>query len=236
MSKMSTVHAVLRSVDYDALFGHGWQYDLPEEEEKKAKEPVYQQQMMLEWIQELGYDVPWTPCDHGEIGVDGAVTRLEDRSVRMCMKRQLTGGWRPSDWFSHSALEIIMASGLRVNSDKVLFKNAEVLKYGVGGHFKPHVDRRLAQDHVGTLLIVVPSIDMEGGALVVKGGELVVKTGDTYDNSQLTRTYAAFIPLGVCHKVAPVRRGERYVLKVAVYAKLLQKGEKPKLLKRRLCD
>lgn len=224
-SSGTSVHGILRTVNYDVLFGHVWQYRLPLDKQAEVRKAPEQHRLLLNWIKQLDDHTPWRPCDYGEVGDDGTMSRTVDASVRVCMRRQVDH-WQPGKWFDGPVKELIVDSGLRVDIDSINFEEPEVLRYGVGGHFKPHADRQLGRGHVGTFLIVVPTTDLEGGVLIVGEGVGVVTSPSP------SSSYMVFIPLGVTHEVTPVSAGERYVFKAAVYAKLLTKRQTPKPVER----
>jgi hypothetical protein len=135
----------------------------------------------------------------------------------------------PSSWFiENTAKDLIDKSGVRIDADTMQLQNLEALRYGVGGHFAEHVDRSRGKSHIGTLLFVIPSTDLEGGDL------LFLNEGSTSPPSG-RRPYVAFIPLGIKHAVKPVTAGVRRVLKAAVFAKHLRAG-KPLKPRRYICD
>jgi hypothetical protein len=109
-----------------------------------------------------------------------------------------------------SARGLIEASGAAVDAASVTYTDCELLLYEVGGKFKAHVDRCRGRNHVGTLLVIVPSEDLRGGAL--RTGPRGVEGGP--DPRQPT---AVFLPLGVEHSVSKVTRGWRLVAKAAVF-------------------
>ncbi len=89
-----------------------------------------------------------------------------------------------------------------------------LLRYNVGGHFVAHTDSRLADTHVGTLLLYPPAHIMGG----FTGGDLLI-----YDNrgavinticpSTFTEWTAVTMTPDVMHSCTPVLSGVRYVFK-----------------------
>jgi hypothetical protein len=87
------------------------------------------------------------------------------------------------------------------------------------------VDRDRGNEHIGSLLLVTPSRDCEGGALYSGTDRLSAAKGP----------YIAFIPLGFVHHVDKVTRGSRLVAKASVHTgsvlpalQLLQPKPQPK--------
>lgn len=159
----------------------------------------------------------WTPCD---FGATQEGYRQVDPLYRVCCKAPC----KPGGWISH---EPKMSEGFVKFPINQYFKNQhllhfpeddqELLLYSEGGHFAMHVDRNRGPGHVGTVLYVLPSLDMEGGRLEAQvdpmSDDLVDLGGDPGTNS----AYVAYLPLDVPHRVTPILRGTRLVLKAAVF-------------------
>ncbi len=71
-----------------------------------------------------------------------------------------------------------------------------------------HLDRKQGPWHVGTLLLILNSEDLQGGALVADDSRTVVDQPGAW---------LVFLPLDVSHHVTRVERGERYVFTVPVF-------------------
>jgi predicted 2-oxoglutarate/Fe(II)-dependent dioxygenase YbiX len=183
-----------------------------------------------EWIQQLVHDSHWEPCDYGKstptttaAASDGCTDEREvDIDVRNC-HRASVALWVNS-WLLDNTVKDMLTSAVRADTDSVDIRNTEVLRYGVGCHFEEHVDRVRGADHIGTLLFVVPSEDLEGGDLVIRDAEDQPPTGAS--------PYIVFIPLNVPHSVTLVTKGLRYVAKASVHARLLKPREKLKAVSR----
>ena len=92
------------------------------------------------------------------------------------------------------------------------FKFAELLYYDKGCMFVKHVDREVAPNHLGTILFVFNSDDLEGDELHLeqKDGTVIVVAKDP------GACYMVFIPLDMSHWVSEVTRGHRLVAKCPV--------------------
>ena len=86
--------------------------------------------------------------------------------------------------------------------------NAERLPLAWRASTRPLVERLVqgtSTRMIGTLLLVCPSDDLEGGVLSIEK-----------HNITLTGPYVAYIPVGRAHKVSRVTNGHRFVFKVCV--------------------
>jgi hypothetical protein len=175
-------------------------------------------------------DPTWVPCDSGLIGPDGVAVRVLD-PARVCLKRH--GGWLPHASLAVERVVAPLLARAGVTEFRLPEEHQEALLYSVGGVFEAHVDRRLGLDHMGTLLLVAPSADLQGGVLYSMEADgprrfVAVGPGDGGE------PYAAFVPLGVPHRVSEVTRGSRVVGKAAVFGKKLGTGEFPPARMRRM--
>ncbi len=229
MASPQAPRATLQHASIDTLIGHVWRYSL-DGEARHARGPEHDREKITEYIMKyLPDDFAWTPCDFGDCKEGEADhPRVVDPSVRSCEKARVTGSFHLNKWFTSTFQDMLVESGLKVDTDSFAFMQTEVLRYGVGGRFASHEDRRVSDKHIGTFLIVVPSADLVGGVLTVTG-----PSDDERKNA--TEPYIAFIPLGVPHEVSSVEAGGRLVLKTAVCARTLARGEAPKRIEH-LCD
>jgi hypothetical protein len=119
--------------------------------------------------------------------------------------------------YTDGAVELITKALPRVKIDTVYFSDWEVLKYTVGGFFAEHVDRSRGTDHLGTVLAIFGTEDVEGGDLRT-GGDVVWPAG-------CRQPHLVFISLGVNHEVTRVRKGERYAAKASVFGHVDDSGD-----------
>lgn len=140
---------------------------------------------------------------------DEHLERVLDVSVRDCATAPARAFLVPEDAPVLQAL---------LPPDVYRLKDFEVLRYSAGVGFSAHTDRVRGEHHIGTLVAVVGSADVEGGELMVSASKR-----SSVANKQLggsgVRPYIAFIPLGYTHAVLPVVKGTRYVAKAAVFIK-----------------
>lgn len=169
----------------------------------------------------------FVPCDVGT--PEG---RVVDPRQRSCSRATLECPWVRArsvygDFFYETTVvPLLTRAGVAFEHIDMPPKFQELLKYGPGDHFDVHKDRQVAADHLGTLLLVMPSEDMEGGSLRVRAKEFVFgDDGDDADehaddaivqNLPSDKPIAVFIPLDVEHSVSAVTKGERLVAKAAV--------------------
>jgi hypothetical protein len=117
-----------------------------------------------------------------------------------------------ADWaYNSDALFLYHQAGVAVDTvDRLKF--AELLYYDKGCMFARHVDRQVAPNHVGTLLCVFNSDDLDGGELHLEqqDGSGFVTASDPGG------CFMVFIPLGMPHWVTKVLHGHRLVAKCPV--------------------
>lgn len=138
--------------------------------------------------------IVWAPCDMSR---GPGTSRVYDESKRVCEKADVK--W--TNFIDQAALLALMG----FNQAEVRLEEEEILHYREGSFFKSHKDRLRGSGHVGTLLVVIPSIDLVGGELIV-------------EKVALPPSGAMYIPLGSKHEVTNIEKGERIVLKAAVYS------------------
>ena len=231
---------VSQVASYDTLHGHVWRYGRRDEDAKELSSPQAELTRLHDVVQDLVTRARtngrnWTPCDHGQAttaadvddGTSTTYTRVLDVTIRSCVRLSIPS-WTDNRWFQGPAQSLIHRAHAGVDPTSVRFRDHELLRYNVGDHFAEHVDRQRRNDHVGTLLFVVPSSDLRGGHLVHAHAEPAT-------DDAAPQAYMAFIPLGVPHSVSAVTAGFRYVLKAAVCARRLAAGERPPKIER-LCD
>lgn len=146
-------------------------------------------------------DFEWIDCDVGFAG------RAYDFDSRTCKKCVL-------DWTNMFDLTDIFRLW---NFNNIKFEKTEVLRYDVGCFFKSHLDTLHNPHHVGTLLIIFPTDDIEGGNLTIDNKH---KRCDE-DSSDLLvvackAPHIVYIPLGTFHEVDKLNAGSRIVFKAAI--------------------
>jgi hypothetical protein len=161
---------------------------------------------VLQWIQSrVGKDGDWARCD---VGTRGSTTREYDASARVSWRAPASSPWiGEEDLMFYSAGEVMGKAG--VDLEVVTFSDFEVLRYDAGGFFETHADRERAKGHIGTLLVVASSDDLQGGLLVDEAGRPVWERQED--------PYIVFVPLGVLHGVTLVTKGARYAAKASVH-------------------
>ena len=179
---------------------------------------------LLAWFNELaGAEETggWGDCDYGIRGTD---KRATDPTVRVC-KRKAVASW-VSPFTLPSLRELIKKAIVDADDGEVgamAFLDCELLRYEVGGHFAVHVDAHLPDRpiseteeyvHLGTLLMAIPSADMEGGRLYVPHR---LRRGDVFPKRL---PHAVVLPLGIAHGVTPVKRGSRCVAKASIFTRV----------------
>jgi hypothetical protein len=165
----------------------------------------------------LRFNEKWEPCDVGVLdSVTGTcASRVVDKSQRSCF-RGSTDAWiekRSLVHEQHGAAELIAKALPLVDLSTVGFSDWELLRYTAGGFFAEHVDRPRGDNHLGTVLAIFGTDDVEGGDLQ-SGGKVVWPRGCKVP-------HLVFIPLGEPHEVTRVLKGERYAAKAAVYGKMV---------------
>ena len=164
-------------------------------------------------------DGTWTECDFEDTA---AGTRVTNHAVRKAYKRPMAADWA---WNADVSF-LYHCAHIDVGTvEKLAF--AELLYYDKGCMFVKHVDRKLAPNHLGTILFVFNSDDMEGGELHLEqeDGTVTVVAKDPGG------CFMVFIPLDMPHWVSEVTRGHRLVAKCPVLGspkKVQPKEPKPK--------
>ena len=147
-------------------------------------------------------------------------TRVLDPHQRVCEVAKLARPWTTADPYNHffrtAVTPLLTDAGVAFRGLELEPTHQELLRYGIGGHFLAHSDRALSPTHLGTLLLVLPSADMEGGELVVETGPGLQILG-----ADVQSPLVVYLPLGVVHSVRPVSAGTRYVAKAAVFGRML---------------
>jgi len=146
-------------------------------------------------LSEASKKLKWSPCDYAS--PDG---RCIDVSIRNCNSAAF-------DWTTLVDITKIYPF------TPITYEQPEVLHYGLQGHFSTHLDRHRGLGHLGTLLVIIPSVDLVGGVLTIhdKNGEIIMK-------GSLDPGYIVYLPLGIEHSVTAITNGSRLVFKVAVFA------------------
>jgi len=167
----------------------------------------------------------WTPCDFGRVSAAGCC-RVVDEAQRSALRSSLdeAGPWIMAGLgFSQPVEEKLHALGIvGVSFHHGDFSSCgqELLQYNEGGHFTWHRDRVVdEEEHVGTLLLVIPSPDMEGGVLRVASSEDGSDSVDIVcpESAHTTSTaFMVYLPLDTWHMVTPVTKGTRFVAKAPV--------------------
>lgn len=152
---------------------------------------------------------PFSPCDYG--GPDRE--RRYSESVRVC-ERAAALDWVAADRARADGV-LQRAIGLAGDAPGLIealeFRDMELLRYSPGSFFADHVDRDRGNNHLGTLLLIMPTSDCAGGGLVVEGRRLTPA-----DNSHCV----AFVPLGTKHSVEEISAGTRWVAKASVHVRV----------------
>ena len=139
-------------------------------------------------------------CDFGT----GDGSRLVDKKKRVCSKKNTE--WTTAG-ITKNFNELLKS---RLGTDiEVVLKEDEILKYEVGSHFEKHTDRIRDPNMIGTLLLVLPSNDLDGGILNVDGFNIEHNPGEHH---------LVYLPIGLPHSVSRIKQGTRYVFKACVYA------------------
>ncbi len=157
----------------------------------------------------------WHICDYGKDG-----QRVID-DYRVCYK--VNYPW------TLLINESTLRKELTLNND-IEFKEDEILRYDIGGHFEDHTDRVRGPGHIGTLLIMYP-INLKGGELIIKSSEasLIKESLKGSEDPLINKTYDVntmntfYIPLDIIHRVNPIISGRRFVFKTSVFDKSLIK-------------
>lgn len=100
--------------------------------------------------------------------------------------------------------------------------SAELLKYGIGGHFEYHKDRvlerhELTHTHVA---LIYPYISNSLNQNSYKGGDFIIGKGIsqmTTETSKATSNMIIILDINTYHKISHVTEGERYVFKIPLY-------------------
>lgn len=140
-----------------------------------------------------------------DMGIDGK--RVIDKTYRITQKATCDVAW-PTKCIKKENLKLLLKDANVKSSTS--FSNFEILKYTVGSFFDKHTDTMHHTTHIGTLLAVFPSEDLEGGDLIIEpaDGEKIIISK--------TIPYLSFIPLGTSHSVTVIKKGFRIVAKAAV--------------------
>lgn len=162
----------------------------------------------------------WEPCDVGQ--PDGS--RAMDFDHRVCFKgRSPSGPWLHADHHLLKTItrEMLGPAGVDIQAGVSFHPDMQqVLRYTPGCFFREHEDRVLGPDHLGTLLLILPSPDLVGGILGFEDGREMSCPGTRV---AFPGTYLVFIPLGVVHWVTLVVAGHRIVAKAPVFGKVSTK-------------
>lgn len=146
-----------------------------------------------ETLETMCSGIAWIPCD---MSIGAGKERVYDETKRVCEKADVK-------WTNFiDTAKLLLSIGL--DPAIVELREDEILHYKDGSFFKQHKDRVRGQGHIGTLLVVIPSIDLVGGELIV-------------EKIKMPQSGAIYIPLGCKHEVTRIESGERIVLKTAVY-------------------
>ena len=140
-----------------------------------------------------------------DMGIDGK--RIIDKTHRITQKAECSVAW-PTTCINKENLKLVLKDA-NIKSP-VSFSDFEILKYTVGSFFDKHTDTVRHSTHIGTLLAVFPSEDLEGGDLIMEPAE-----GEKVIISKQI-PYLTFIPLDTLHSVSTIKKGFRIVAKAAV--------------------
>ena len=104
------------------------------------------------------------------------------------------------------------------NLKNVTFDKTEILRYDIGSHFVEHLDTLHGPHHIGTLLLIFPSENMEGGELFINNKyNRCNEIQDTEIKVSDYLQHAVYIPLGTFHRISPIINGHRIVFKAAIF-------------------
>jgi hypothetical protein len=151
-----------------------------------------------------------------DMGIDGK--RVIDKTYRITQKTTCDVAW-PIECVGKEKLALLLKDANIKPS--VSFSNFEILKYTVGSFFDKHTDTMHHSTHIGTLLAVFPSEDLEGGDLIMEPAD-----GEKIIISKIV-PYLTFIPLGTIHSVSVIKKGFRIVAKAAVLMNEPKKVKQP---------
>ena len=84
----------------------------------------------------------------------------------------------------------------------------QFLSYGVGDHYKWHLDIGKGKHSTRKLSIVIPLSSEES----YEGGELLIKIGEKEISVPLKQGHAILFPSYILHKVTAVTKGRRFML------------------------
>lgn len=197
---------------------------------------------MQDYILKYSYPEEWVSCDLG-YGTEpsGTKPRIVDKRLRDCTKAKTGWPWiqpeltRSSVFGNQAFAHVLSSAGISPTGLEFPHEFQELIRYDIGGHFVAHCDRTLGPGHLGTLLLVMPDEDLEGGTLITKCIEvhkprsweaLPAPTHTEVDPTKIqeavscTGSYLVYIPLNVVHSVTPVTAGGRLVAKAAVFGVL----------------
>lgn len=231
----STIMFVIGPVSPDDLSGgrgRGWEEDSGAADDSAAavapkRHPNIELQLCLKNKVTVHSQIrlKWTPCDFGRVSEAGCC-RVVDAAQRSALRSSLdeAAPWIEAGYgFSQPVEEKLHALGIvGVSFHHGDFSSCgqELLQYNEGGHFTWHRDRVVdEEEHVGTLLLVIPSPDMEGGVLKVASSEDGSDSVDIVcpESAHTTSTaFMVYLPLDVWHTVTPVTKGTRFVAKAPV--------------------
>jgi hypothetical protein len=159
-----------------------------------------------------------TPCTVGL--PDG--TRARDTSLRNCLNCACIP-WVDLPHVRECVRAVLDGACVAFKKQPPVFGDFEVLQYGVGSFFALHSDRvrvhPSGRRHLGTLLLVVPQPDCDGGKLVVHVA-MPYCASSTDRIVVVSRPSMVFLPLGVVHEVTELLAGARWVAKAAVFGKV----------------
>jgi len=103
----------------------------------------------------------------------------------------------------------------------------KLVVYGVGGHFVKHRDTLRSANHVGTLLIGLPTEDgFEGGELVVDQptGEPFRMSAEDWNFDDMSSSYVAFFT-DAEHELRPITKGYRLTMMYHIMAEFEPKSQ-----------
>lgn len=153
------------------------------------------------------HDGSWAECDFEDTALN---KRVVDHTVRKAYKRPMAADWA---WPTTNPRAASLYTQANIDPATVTIPDlAELLYYDAGCMFAKHEDRKRGDNHLGTILFVFNSDDLEGGELHLEqqDGKVVVVAADPGG------CFMVFIPLHMSHWVSKVIRGYRLVAKCAV--------------------
>ncbi len=211
--------------------GGDWQED-EEEDDDDAEDALVHPNVALQalLVDEVTIHgqlaLSWTECGFGMDGKTSRRVRL-DENYRWIEAEYFLGEPMEEKLYAVGVVDVGFCSGTRSASGQELFE------VGLGGHFSWRHELCLGknakgQQHLGTLLLIVPSSDLEGGLLQVAEAVTAMASATAEEcgtvfceivcpPATVSTAFMAFVPLDVQLRLTPVTRGSCFVAKAPVF-------------------